>query len=94
MDGAKTSLHQAWGPNSAQDTQEFLKECYDITLYRTPPCMPNCNAFIERWNRSVREELLDHRIVFGELGLRCLLNEYVEYAPQKLHTVLVRLKIV
>ena len=21
----KTSLHQAWGPNSAQDTQEFLK---------------------------------------------------------------------
>jgi hypothetical protein len=38
----------------------FLKDCYDITLYRTPPGMPNCNAFIERWNRSVREELLDH----------------------------------
>ena len=33
----------------------FLKDCYDITLYWTPPCMPNCNAFIERWNRSVRE---------------------------------------
>jgi putative transposase len=29
----------------------FLKDCYDIALYRTPPCMPNCNAFIERWNR-------------------------------------------
>ena len=29
----------------------FLKDCYDITLCRTPPGMPNCNAFIERWNR-------------------------------------------
>ena len=58
----------------------FLKDCYDITLYRTPPGMPNCNAFIERWNRSVREELLDHRIVFGERDLRSLLKEYVEYS--------------
>ena len=60
----------------------FLKDCYDITLYRTPPGMPNCNAFIERWNRSVREELLDHRIVFGERDLRYLLKEYVEYFNQ------------
>jgi len=60
----------------------FLKDCYDIRLYRTPPGMPNCNAFIERWNRSVREELLDHRIVFGELGLCSLLKEYVEYFNQ------------
>ena len=60
----------------------FLKDYYDITLYRTRTGMPNCNAFIERWNRSVREELLDHRIIFGELGLRCLLKEYVEYFNQ------------
>jgi transposase InsO family protein len=57
----------------------FLKDCYDITLYRTPPCMPNCNSFIERWNRSVREELLDHRIIFGEHDLRLLMREYVDY---------------
>jgi hypothetical protein len=30
----------------------------------------------------VREELLDHRIIFGELGLRYLLKEYVEYFNQ------------
>ena len=30
----------------------------------------------------MREELLDHRIVFGELGLRSLLKEYVEYFNQ------------
>jgi putative transposase len=64
----------------------FLKDCYDITLYRTPPGMPNCNTFIERWNRSVLEELLDHRIVFGERDLLCLLKEYVEYFNQnRLH---------
>jgi putative transposase len=60
----------------------FLKDCYGITQYQTPPGMPNCNAFIERWNRSVREELLDSRIVFGELGLRSLLKECVEYFNQ------------
>ena len=61
---------------------KFLKDCYDITMDRTPPGMPNCNAFIEMWNRSVREELLDYRIVFDELGLRSLLKQYVEYFNQ------------
>jgi hypothetical protein len=57
----------------------FLKDCYDITLYRTPSGMANCNAFIERWNRSVREELLEHRIIFGERELRGLTEGDVEY---------------
>ena len=26
---------------------KLQKESYDITLYRTPPRMPNCNGFIE-----------------------------------------------
>ena len=60
----------------------LLKDCYDITLYRTPPGMPNCNAFIERWNRSLSEEPLDHRIVFGEWDLRGLLKEYLKYFNQ------------
>ena len=61
---------------------KFLKDCYDVTLYRTPPRTPNCNAYIERWNRSVREELLDHRIIFGELDLRILIRQYVDYFNQ------------
>ena len=46
--------------------------------------MPNCNAYIERWNRTVREELLllDHRIIFGERDLRRLLRECVDYFNQ------------
>ncbi len=62
---------------------KLLSDCYGITLYRTPPRTPNCNAFIERWNRKVREELLDFRIIFGERDLRRLLKEYVEYFNQK-----------
>lgn len=61
---------------------KFLSDCYDITLYRTPPLMPNCNPYIERWNRTAREELLDHRIIFGERDLRRLLREYVDYFNQ------------
>ena len=30
----------------------------------------------------MREELPDHRIVFGERDLRCLLKEYVEFFNQ------------
>jgi putative transposase len=61
---------------------KFLSDCYDITLYRTPPRMPNCNAYIERCNRTVCEELLDHRIIFGERDLHRLLREYVDYFNQ------------
>jgi putative transposase len=61
---------------------KFLKDCYDVSLYRTPPRTPNCCAFIERWNRSVREELLDHRIIFGERDLHILIRQYVDYFKQ------------
>ncbi len=57
----------------------FLSTCYGIRLYRTPPRSPNCNAFIERWNRTLREEVLDHRIVFGRRDLQKLIAEYVDY---------------
>jgi hypothetical protein len=60
----------------------FLKDSYDITLHRTPPGMSNCNAFIVRQNHSVREELLDHRTLFGERDLRSLLKEYTKYFNQ------------
>jgi len=61
---------------------KFMSGCYGFTLYRTPPRTPKCNVFIERWNRTALEELLDHRIIFGERDLRRLLKEYVEYFNQ------------
>jgi len=44
---------------------------------RCPAQAPNCNAFAERFVRSIKEECLDHVILFGEASLRRALREYV-----------------
>lgn len=40
---------------------------------------PNLNAYIERWIKSIKEECLNHYIVFGERHLKYLIDEYVSY---------------
>ena len=40
---------------------------------------PNCNAFAERFVRSIKEECLDRMILFGEASLRRALTEYVAH---------------
>jgi putative transposase len=59
--------------------KEFLSTCYDITLFRTPPRTPNCNSFCERIIRSIREELLDQRIIYDSGDLYRLLSSYVDH---------------
>jgi hypothetical protein len=63
---------------------KFLSDCYGIPLNLTPPRTPNCDAFIERWNRTLHKELLEHRIIFGERDLRSLLKHYIDYFYQNL----------
>jgi transposase InsO family protein len=58
---------------------DFLKDCYEIKLIRTPPRTPICNALIERWHRTYREEVLDHSFVFGRKDLLKLTFEFVSY---------------
>ena len=43
---------------------------------RCPARAPNCNAFAERFVRSIKEECLDRMILFGEASLRRVLREY------------------
>lgn len=38
---------------------------------------PNCNAFAERFVRSIKGECLDRMILFGERSLRRAVNEYM-----------------
>jgi putative transposase len=46
---------------------------------RCPLRVPNCDAFAERFVRSIKEECLDHMILFGEASLRRALREYVAH---------------
>jgi hypothetical protein len=45
----------------------------------TPIQAPNANAYAERFVRSIREECLDHLIVFGERRLLHVLKEFVAH---------------
>jgi hypothetical protein len=44
-----------------------------------PVRAPNCNAFAERFVRSIKEECLNRMILFGEASLRRVLREYATH---------------
>ena len=50
-----------------------------VRVVLTPFQAPNANAYAERFVRSLREECLDHLILFGERRLLRALDEFVEH---------------
>ena len=50
-----------------------------VKLVRCPARAPNCNAFAERFVRSIKDECLGRMIHFGEASLRRVLREYVAH---------------
>jgi len=46
---------------------------------RCPVRAPNCNAFAERFVRSIKDECLDRMILFGEASLGRALREYLAH---------------
>jgi putative transposase len=50
-----------------------------IEILKTPYHAPRANAICERFVRSVRQECLDHLLIFHEKQLQRVLNEYVTY---------------
>ena len=50
-----------------------------IMPLKLPARSPNLNAFAERFVRSIKEECLDHLILFGERSLRHVLKEYLAH---------------
>ena len=50
-----------------------------VTPVLCPVRAPNCNAFAERFVRSVKSECLDRVILFGVRSLRRVLNEYIAH---------------
>ena len=55
---------------------------------RYPVRAPNCNAFAERFVRSIKDECLGRMILFGEASLRRALRAYVvHYHTERNHRV-------
>ena len=50
-----------------------------VRVIRTPILAPNCNAYAERFVRSIREECLNRVIPLGERHLRRTLAEFVAH---------------
>ncbi len=57
-----------------------------ITIVKIPPRCPQANAYAERFVRTVRAELTDRMLIFGQRHLRRMLTEYVcHYNHQRPH---------
>jgi len=70
-------LHDRDAKFSASFDIVFASERIEIIL--TPYQAPNANAYAERWVRSVREECLDHLLIFNERHLDYVLRRYGKY---------------
>src|SRR4029077_5174813 len=57
-----------------------------IEVVKIPPRSPRANAYAERWVRTVRAEVTDRMLIFGERHLRMILAEYeVHYSGRRPH---------
>ena len=57
-----------------------------VNSVRCPVRSPNCNAYAERFVRSIKEECLNRMILFGEQSLRRVVNEYIaHYQAERNH---------
>ena len=65
-------------PKWSDAVVEFLAR-EGIRTIRTPPQAPNCNAYAERFVRSIKEECLDRVILLGERHLRRSISEFVAH---------------
>jgi putative transposase len=62
----------------AQDC-DLILAASGIETIRTPFLAPNANAHAERFVLSIKNECLDHLLIFGLNRLQCIIDEYVTY---------------
>ena len=57
-----------------------------VRIIRTPVRAPNCNAYAERFVRSIKEECLNRVMLLGERHLRRTIAEFVvHYHAERNH---------
>ncbi len=65
--------------------QAILKSA-DVRPVVLPPQSPNCNADVERFFRSLKEEALARIILFGEAALRNAVEQFlIHYHTERVH---------
>ena len=65
-------------PKWSSGVEEWLGTA-GVRVVRTPAAAPNCNAYAERFVRSVKEECLNRIVPLGERHLRRTLREFVAH---------------
>ena len=65
-------------PKWSRGVEEWLGAA-GVRVVRTPPCAPNCNAYAERFVRSIKEECLDRIVPLGERHLRRTVQEFATH---------------
>jgi putative transposase len=65
-------------PNWSWAMEELLRAA-GVRVIRTPVAAPNCNAYAERFVRSIKEECLDRIVPLGERHFRRVVREFVEH---------------
>jgi transposase InsO family protein len=72
-------------PKWSSAVEGFLND-EGVRIIRTPAYAPNCNAYAERFVRSIKEECVDRVILLGERHLRRVLAEFVaRYHAERNH---------
>jgi len=51
----------------------------DVKTVKLPPKSPNLNAFCERFNRTIKEECLNHFVICSQAHLELLVREFCAY---------------
>ena len=65
-------------PKWSRAVEQWLGDA-GVRIVRTPPSAPNCNAYAERFVRSVKEECLNRVVPLGEWHLRQTLHEFATH---------------
>jgi hypothetical protein len=57
----------------------FIEQNTETEVVLLPPKIPNMNAYMERWFRSLKTECIDRMIFFGRKSLENAMREYVDH---------------
>src|SRR5262249_3475983 len=77
--------HRLLRVDTRKYTREFdaVLEAEGVEVWKVTPVSPNLNAYAERFVQSIKQECLDHFLVFGEAHLRHLCVEYLAHYHQE-----------